>query len=366
MASIAPRKLLLVLHRWLGLLVSAVVIVIGLTGAALVFETEIDEALHPELWRVVPGGVPLSLDALLDAVHAAYPSERLEWIELHAAPDHSVILHTVGGRQIFVDPYSAAVLGERKYENTFFGTMFSLHRTLLAGEAGRIVVGVATLGALFLLVTGIFLWWPRTPARSKPSLNVRWKEGTRRLIYDLHNVLGFYASWYLIVIALTGLVWSFPVVNEAIFWLTQSPPPPWKSEGCSQAVPGARPLSVDEALRRADAVLPGAQVTELMFPQKPDDPYAITKRFPRRGNPNAQSHLCVDRYSGEILQVARYEDLPLGATIRLLVYPIHVGAIYGLPTQVLAFIVSLVIPISAATGFLLWWRKRKPSPGLGR
>jgi uncharacterized iron-regulated membrane protein len=221
-------------------------------------------------------------------------------------------------------------------------------------------VGTATLAAVFLLLTGVYLWWPRTVNRFKVGLTVAWTKGTDRLTYDLHNVLGFYASWYVIVIAATGLVWSFPVFNDAIFWLTDSPPPPWKSAPRSRAALGTQRISAQQALQMADTILPGARATELILPQRPDDPYSIVKRFPRAGNPNAQSHLYVDQYDGTLLGVERYEHLSIGAWIRLLVYPLHVGSVFGLPTQILAFVVSLAIPVSAVTGFLLWWRKRRP------
>ena len=352
-------------HQWLGLLVGLVVIVIGLTGAILVFENEIDQVLHPALWHVTPQGSPRPLDALMDAVRASHPDDRLEWIEIATGSDNSYVMHMITRRQIFVNPYSGEILGERDYDKTVFGMMFFLHRTLLAGEIGRTVVGVTTLVTVILLVTGLYLWWPRTLGRLKPSLSIKWTNGKRRLTYDLHNVLGFYASWYVIVIAMTGLVWSFPAVHDAIFWLTDSPAPPWKSAPRSKAAPETAIFSADEALHAAAVALPGAHATEIILPQQPDDPYAIGKRFPRPGNPNAQSHVYVDQYSGAVLAVERYEELSLGATIRLLVYPVHVGTVFGLPTQILAFLVSMVIPLSAATGFLLWWRKRTPSRGSG-
>jgi uncharacterized iron-regulated membrane protein len=359
------RKTFLSLHRYLGLLVGLVVIVISLTGAILVFENEIDQILYPALWHVAPHGSPLPLNALIESVRAVHPEDRLEWIDIDTSPDNSYVMHTISRRQIFVNPYSAEILGERDYDKTFFGMIFFLHRTLLAGEVGRTVVGVTTLVVVFLLVTGLYLWWPRAFGRLKPSLYIKWTNGERRLTYDLHNVLGFYASWYVIVIAVTGLVWSFPVVNDAIFWLTDSPPPPWKSAPRSKAAAGTAPFSADEALHAAALALPGAHATEIILPQQPDDPYAIVKRFPRRGNPNAQSQIYVDQYGGAVLAVERYEELSLGATIRLLVYPIHVGTVFGLPTQILAFLVSMVIPLSAVTGFFLWWRKRTPSRGSG-
>jgi uncharacterized iron-regulated membrane protein len=359
------RKLLVKIHLYLGLAASLVVIVIGLTGAILVFEQEVDQALHPHLWHVMPQENRASLQSIVDAVVETYRSRTFLTVEVQHDGDRPYVISTETGFQVFVNPYSSEILGAREHTQTFFGLMFALHRTLLAGEIGRTVVGVVTLLVVFLVGTGLYLWWPRTTARVKSSLSLRWAAGWRRLNYDLHNVLGFYASWYLVVIALTGLVWSFSLVHDALFWLTASPPPPWKSRPLSTATGTGSGITLDEAMRKADDVIPGAAATEVMLPQRPQDSIRFVKRSPVALNPNAQHFVSLDQYTGAILKVDRYEELSWGATMRLLVYPIHVGTVFGLPTQILAFLVSMVIPLSAVTGFLLWWQKRTPSRGSG-
>lgn len=357
------RRLLLKVHLYLGLLAGLIVVVVGITGAILVFEQELDRALHPELWAVNPEGAsPRSLESIMGAVREAYPDRAFLTIAMSADPGRPYVVSTENEFQVFVDPYSGRILGSREYTQTFFGLMFSLHRTLLAGDLGRRLVGIATLLVLFLVLSGLYLWWPRTRARIKSSFRIHWSAGWKRLTYDLHNVVGFYSSGSLILIALTGLVWSFSVVHDAIFWLTGSPPPPWKARLQSVVIPGVPVILLDQALRKADELVPGAQATEMLLPQRPEDPIQVVKRVPRATNPNAQSFVSLDQYSGEVLQVARYEDNSWGATIRLLVYPIHVGSIFGLPTQILALLVSAFVPISAVTGFLIWWNRRRALP----
>ena len=354
------RKLLVKIHLYLGLAASLVVIVIGLTGAILVFEQETDQALHPHLWQVMPREDRVSLQSIVDIVAETYRPRTFLTVEVPNDRDRPYVISTETNFQVFVNPYSGEILGAREHAQTFFGLMFALHRTLLAGEAGRTVVGVVTLLVVFLVGTGLYLWWPRTTARVKSSLSLRWSAGWRRLNYDLHNVLGFYASWYLVVMALTGLVWSFSLVHDALFWLTDSPPPPWKSRSLS-AAPGIGPrITLDEAMRKVDAAVPDAGATEMMLPQNPQDAISFVKRSPTALNPNAQHFISLDQYTGTILKVNRYEDLSWGATMRLLVYPLHVGSIFGRGTQVLALVVSLLVVVSAITGILLWWRQRSP------
>jgi uncharacterized iron-regulated membrane protein len=354
------RKLLVKIHLYLGLAASSVVIVIGLTGAALVFEQEVDQALHPHLWQVMPRADKVPLQSIVDAVRETYAPRTFLTVETTEHPEHPYVVSTDAHFQVFVNPYSGEILGAREHTQTFFGVMFALHRTLLVGEIGRTVVGVATLLVVCLVGTGLYLWWPRTTARVKSSLSLRWTAGWRRLNYDLHNVLGFYASWYLVVIALTGLVWSFSLVHDALFWLTGSPPPPWKSRPLSTATGTGAGITLDEAMRKADEAMPGAAATEIMLPQKLQDSISFVKRSPGALNPNAQHFVSLDQYTGAILTVDRYEDLSWGATMRLLVYPIHVGSIFGWGTQILALLVSVLVTVSAITGVLLWWQKQTP------
>ena len=355
------RKLLVKIHLYLGLAASVVIIIIGLTGAALVFEQELDQALHPHLWRVMPQERTIPFQSIVDAVRETYPSHTFLTVERGDHPEHPYVVSTDADFQVFVNPYSGEILGAREHTQTFFGLMFAVHRTLLAGDIGRTIVGVATLLVVLLLGTGLYLWWPRSAARVTSSLTLRWTAGWKRLNYDLHSVLGFYASWYLVVIALTGLVWSFSLVHDALFWLTGSPPPPWKSPP-SSIVTGTGPgITLDIAVRKADDAIPGARTTELRLPQTPRDPISFVKRLPGTLNPNAQSFLYLDQYTGAIMRTDRYEELSSGAMLRLLVYPIHVGSIFGRATQLLAVVVSLLVVVSAVTGVLLWWQKQSPA-----
>ena len=354
------RKLLVKIHLYLGLLASAVVIVIGLSGATLVFEQDVDQALHPHLWQVMPRQDKVSLQSILETVAETYRARTFLTVEVQTQPERPYVISTDSDFQVFVNPYSGEILGAREHTQTFFGLMFAVHRTLLGGDIGRRVVGVTTLLVVLLLGTGLYLWWPRTTARLTSSLTLRWTAGWKRLNYDVHSVLGFYASWYLIVIALTGLVWSFSLFHNALFWVTGSPPPPWKSPPSSVAVEAGTGITIDEAMRRADEAIPGAGTTEMRLPQRPQDPISFVKRVAHTVNPNAQSFLYLDQYTGAIIRADRYEELSWGATLRLLVYPIHVGSIFGRTTQLLALLASVVVVVSAMTGVLLWWQKQAP------
>jgi uncharacterized iron-regulated membrane protein len=355
------RQALAALHLYLGLFAAVILMIIGATGALLVFENDLDRILRPDLWVVVPEGAPQSPDALVAMVRTAYPDRSFLTLEAGAEPTRPYVMAMEHEFQVFIDPYRGRILGDRDYSKTFWGLMFDLHRTLLAGEEGRRLVGAATVLLLLLILSGLYLWWPRRLTQLASSLTPRWRGSWRNVIFRAHSVLGFYASGALLIVAITGLIWSFSSLQSALFWITGSPMPPWKLSVHSAEAPTEASISLAHAMANAEALLPGASMTEIVLPQRPEDAIKFVKRVPGWLNPNAQSFVSFDQYSGRILQLSRYEDLSVGARLRLLVYPIHVGTILGLPTRILALLVSAFLPVSAFTGFLLWWQRRKLS-----
>src|SRR3954466_14073368 len=106
------RSALIVFHRWLALLVTVLILALGITGSALVFEGAMDRALHPGLWHVTPAAATLSLDTLMARARSAAGKATVTGITLPPAADRAVMFQA-GAQQIFVDPYTGAVRGTR-------------------------------------------------------------------------------------------------------------------------------------------------------------------------------------------------------------------------------------------------------------
>ena len=176
------RRLLAKLHLWLSLPAGILISIICLSGAVLVFEQEITQAVRPELYQRQP-----------------QPAGE-------GAPQ-------VGKKQ-------------KRPSLPFFQTMRKVHRWLLDPPArkgeksvGKVVVGVSTLAMVVILVSGLVMWWPRTRRALRHRLTVAADKGRRRFWYDMHVSVGFYATLLLLLMALTGLTWSFGWCREAASWL---------------------------------------------------------------------------------------------------------------------------------------------------
>ena len=351
---------LLVFHRWLALVVSVLILVIALTGSALVFEGAMDRGLHPALWRVTPRETPMSLDTLLSRARAAVsPKAPITGITLPPATDRAVLLQA-GATQIFVDPYTGIVKGTRtidEWNKTLPRRLHVLHVSLMASKVGGEVVGVGTIAALVLVLTGAILWW-----RDK-LWRIRWSASWKRILFDLHHSLGVFAAVILVVIATSGLFIHYESLNKLMARMNESPPEPPphqpKTTGPSQ-------ISADSFYRVALAALPGARVMFLTFPPKPDVPLVAAMRFPEDHTPGGRSRVYVDRFQGSVLTMTSTRRAELGTRLSNSIRSIHTGDVFGKPTEAIWLAAAMILATQGITGFAMWWNGRASRAALAR
>lgn len=163
---------------------------------------------HLHLWISLPLGILFSVICLTGAI-LVFEDETLQLLNPHADIS-SMKKH---------DPAKRELAGYGFFRNTL-----RLHRWLLDSPAkkgertlGKEVVGYGTLAMGVVLTSGVILWWPRNRKVLKNRLTVSYTKGWRRFWYDSHVSVGFYATLLLLVMCITGLVWSFPWWREA-FW----------------------------------------------------------------------------------------------------------------------------------------------------
>ena len=390
-------------HLYLSLAAGLVIAVLCFTGAVLVFEHELEEAFHPERYHVAnTGSRRLPLQKLVGAVQAAKPQGTITGVKVYADPTRTMEVSLAGDRPaggpggehrergraeqrggsqaatpagkpqaakggkggggrggptLFVNPYTAQVISEYSYRDSFFFTMFALHRGMVAGAVGKLIVGVSTLFFLFIIGTGLVLWWPASNKVIKQRLTVKWDASWKRLNHDLHLVLGFYASLFLFVFAFTGLAWSFEWFNKGIFTLTnsemQGPEPPQSAAG------GGARLSFDAAYAVARQQVPGAYSYAISLPQEPTEAARINTTGPAAAYEGATDELYLDQYTGQPLGKLAFQDRNLGQRVRRTFKPVHTGAIFGLPSKIIALVVCLLGVTFPITGVIMWLNRLK-------
>ena len=359
------------IHLWLGLASGLIVFVVALSGSVLVFEEEL-ELLFRKKQLVVKEVLPQrkSMDELSAAALNAYPGKKIKNIQVYHRPNRSV-LFTMGSTKeerwvVAVDPYTAQVLGALDYNKRFFTIMERLHRQLLMGKIGKAITGVSCLVFITLLISGLVIWWPKTRQAIRQRFKIKWKAKFKRVNWDFHAVFGFYSFLILLVIAATGLVWSYPWVNKMIFVLADGKPRE-KNIIPNNVAAYAGQGVYEKIITETNRYYTYKGDISLFIPEVDSLGISVFKNNAEVALSNISSAIYFDRNSGDILKARPYESETKGMKIRRLIYPIHTGSAYGWPTKIVAFIVSLFAASLPVTGTLIWIgrlkktkRKRKP------
>jgi uncharacterized iron-regulated membrane protein len=263
------------------------------------------------------------------------------------------------GQQVYVDPYTGSIVDVHGATEPFFVTTEAIHRRLLAGEIGRRIVGAATVCFVVILLSGVVIWWPRTLHTLKAHLTLKHPTGWKRRNYDLHVVLGIYSTIVLLVVGSTGLVWSYRSVGKAVDGLTPpgkaTPPAPH-----STPAPNAEPISIQSALDRSSAALGTTTNLVVYLASRPRDAIMVLGLPPNAPWRQAQDYAYLDQYSGRILRIDRFANRPRGEFARRITNPIHVGTLYGMPSEIAAFIACLIGTIAPFTGAIIWINRKWP------
>ena len=358
------------LHLWLGLASGIIVFIVALTGCILVFEQEFESMTQPWLHAERPASAAyLPPSVIKEKVSPLFPGKEIDgiWYYGHG---RSAKLSIQSDSLIYVNPYTADVVGIVDHED-FFHFILDGHTELWIeakiGEIkiGQTIVGYATLIFFVLLMTGLVLWWPKKWNKSSrdKSFKIKWKAKFKRINYDLHNVLGFYSLLVALIITITGLSMSFAWMSKSVYWLASSgkSPAPYvnSSSDTTKIVPGVMMKNVDLAFEKGiteigtynkDAII-------ISFPETPADPISLCTDMYN----GSWRYVYLDQYTLKELPSTQVhiDKLNLADWIRRTNYALHVGAVGNLPTKILYFLASLICATLPVTGFYVWWARSR-------
>lgn len=370
------RGIWLKIHLWLGLALGAFLSIIGVTGSALVFFHEIDEALNPEL-RIVaapPQGKAAwrSVDEIAAAARKAIPAEsQLGFCYWPQRDDEAFLFYyrvgasgsdNVETRHVFVDPYRAEVTGTRRWyaaenplDDAFVAFVFKLHYALLVRGTGDIAVGTIAVLAFVSTVTGVVLWWPRN-GKWRGAFTWKWPAKSERLNYDIHRLSGIFLLPVALAVLLSGVYFNLPQQFRAAVELFSRLTTAEKLR--SAASEGRQGVSLDEALNITANRFPDGRVYAFVPPQTPDGSIRIQQLFPIGWGVEGRRTIYIDRYKGDVLHV----NDPLagdGDGFIAWQWPLHSGYVLGWPGRILVFLFGLSWPLVFVTGVVRWLQKRR-------
>ena len=406
-------------HFYAGLFVMPFLVVLAITGTLYCFQSQIEPLLYPHRLIVEPQATPrLTEDALLAKARAAMPTDaRAVTAPIASAPDRSTefIFRLADGEKqsVYLNPYTGEVLGTLSVERRFMQVDRMLHRKLLLGKPGELLMELAACWTLVMIGTGVALWWPREKTTARAALVPRFSLQGRALWKNLHAVMGIWLALGALIFVLSGLPWTGSWGKQFKALATSvnlgAPPGSWGGLPLRSVLPGAR--GETQAAHGADQAnmdsMPGMVMDDLPLPLTPwavgntpvpqsadahaaqalplgrivalvaslgvQSGYDIVLPSSATGvytvsyfpaDPKDERTLYIDQYSGTVLKDIRYGDY--GAVSKAVSYgtSLHMGRYFGVANQILCAAISLGLAGMAVTGCVMWW-KRRPQRSLG-
>ncbi|CAG4886580.1 PepSY-associated TM helix domain-containing protein [Paraburkholderia saeva] len=415
-------------HFYAGLFVMPFLVVLAVTGTLYCFQPQIEPLLYPHRLVVEPRDVPrLAEDTLLANAHRALPVGSVATtarISSRADRSAEFIFRLPDGEKqsIYLNPYDGTVLGTLSVEQRFMQIDRMVHRKLLLGKPGELLMELVACWTLIMIGTGVALWWPRAGTTLRGALVPRFTLRGRPLWKSMHAALGIWLAAGALAFVVTGLPWTgswgkhFKSLSSSVN--LGSPPGSWGGLPLRSKLPGGAPQhaavpgnetnsqQIHESREPAMDSMPGMTMDDLPLPQVPWAAGAATvpqsqdagsaiwtlgrvvaqmralglpggydialpasasgvytaSYFP--ADPKLERTVYIDQYSGAILKHIRYGDY--GAVGKAVSYgtSLHMGRYFGLANQIVCAVLSLGLATLAVTGCVMWW-KRRPAGTLG-
>jgi len=352
------RGLLLKLHLILGATAAMFLVILGVTGAIIAFENDIDHWLSPGLFYVRVG-TPLPESALIRSVEQRFAPAGVVSVHIFREPNLAHTMQTSDRATVFINPFNGEVLGRRTAPSKaqrIVGYIHQLHTHLVpdprqarrAADIGEKVVESAGFVLCALVPTGLILWW-----RVKRA-GVKWNAQWFRICFDSHVVLGVYASIFLLIAAVTGVLiaqenWVYSILHSPAL----SPFPRMQSA----PVAGVAPITADRAGEIARASLPGTTITDFMLPAGPKGFFAVILRAPEETSEAAHSYVFLDQFTGRVLFISNFLTNSPGYRAVRFNRSIHTGDVFGAAGHVIMALSSLALVVMAITGVVIWLKK---------
>jgi sulfite reductase (NADPH) flavoprotein alpha-component len=364
----SPRKVLFQLHWIFGITVGIVLAIVGATGALLSFEQPIVASLARDSRQVEANGrTPLAPVELLTRVAAIEPEKRITGLSIAHEPGETVRVTFAPREQRYVDPYAGSLLPAASggAEN-FFRNVRQLHRWLMLGDLGdrdigRQIVGASTLLLIFMALTGLYLRWPRGRAarRLKTWLVPDFRLKSRAFLWNLHSVIGTWVLPVYLVIALTGLQWSYEWYRDGLYSIAGVERPAGGEGGQREARGAADLPAFAGAWEIFSREVPTFASVNINLAAGPHRPLEFRYLDVQPSHERAFNTLAIDQ-AGRVSKSERYQDKKLAAQLVSSIFPLHSGSYFGLAGVIVFLIASLAMPLFAVTGWLMYLRRRAP------
>ena len=397
------RQFYVLMHRYVGLVMTIFLVIIGLTGSAIAFMTELDVFVNPELMKVESQNAVLLDPVLLrEKVAEQYPEALISRIPLSIKNDKAVIFNLepvnksastepdeLENDEVFVNPYTGKILGERKWGDITQGLknlipfIYKLHFSLALGEIGSYVLGIIALLWTVDCFVGAYLTFPSNRVsrnrltrnhrkswlkRWQPAWLVRYKASTYKINFDLHRAGGLWVWAMLFVFAWSSVGFNLQqVYNPVMKGLfntayidedEKKPITPIETPNLNwqQALDKSRQLMQQASKKNSFKIL---GENYLSYDKNTAEYYYRVKTNLDANERYGNSELNLDAMTGEQLSLHIPNNIKAGDIINNWLFALHMGHLWGLPMQIFICLMGLVVTMLSVTGVVIWLKKRR-------
>lgn len=389
-------------HFYAGLLVAPFLFILAVTGLVMLYVTGVAPE-YGDWLKVRPAAEQLSVTRQVDTALAAHPGGTLGKYVTPWGPDYPALVRVdlaEGNRMVAIDPYHGTILRDVPESGTWNEFMTSVHGELLIGGnggPGDVVMETAASLGITLLLTGLYLWWPRNGRGFAEALVPQTSLRGRALLRSLHQTLGTWMSVVLLFFLLSGLAWAgvwggkfmqawstFPAekwdnvplsdkdhasmnhgaVHEVPWTLEQAALPGSGSQAGIEGLPAGTPVTAETLVSLGRALGFDGRF-QIAAPQGDTGVWTLSQDSMSYDstNPTADRTVHVDRYSGKILADVKFADYPFFGKVMAVGIALHEGQL-GWWNVALNAIFCLAVIFACVSGVAMWWMRR-PSGRLG-
>lgn len=372
-------------HFYAGLFCVPFVLILSLSGAIYLFKPQIEAALDRPYAHLVISGPSASPEAQALAAVDSVPGGRLKAYQLPQTPDQAVqVLVTAKGEdvRVWVHPQTLQVLKTVPEKARLMAVVQHIHGELLMGKQGAILVELAGAWALIMVLTGLYLWWPRGAQGLAGVGYPRLNRGRRLAWRDIHAVTGVWISSLALFLLITALPWTqvwgqaFKEVRRMAApaaapadWPTagaRTPPEDLHAEhrgmkgmaGHDHLMPGQYAL--------LNTIVPQAQAMNLAYPALVSPPGGRSTSWVAKSDSQDRPLREEHRFDAEGRPTSHtdFNDKPVLDKVVGIGVAAHEGQLFGLPNQLLGLIAAFGMATLSVSGVVMWWTRR-PQDRLG-
>ncbi len=362
-------------HFYAGLFCVPFILWLACTGSIYLFKPQIEALIDKPYYNLNISSGASTAGAQIKAALASVPDSFLDSYELPESQNSAVqiiVKNTDNTYRVYVHPESLQILKTVPEDDRFMSIIFRLHGELMMGDRGSMIVELAASWAIVLIMTGLYLWWPRNAKGFAGVVYPRMKSGKRQFWRDMHAVTGMWVSFFALFLLLSGLPWakSWGGMLKELRSLgtTTVVKQDWTTSHAEHMAHQTNNTTGNMVVNYdvIDKLIPTIKSLDLAPPVLISPPNAKIEHWIARSdaqNRPLRATLTLDD-NGKIISRKDFSERPLLDRIIGTGVAAHEGQLFGWPNQLLGLFTALSLITMSISAIIMWW-KRKPDGVIG-